>query len=196
MAEQTSKVIRFEMEHEDGSVWRLSGDAAAKHVADINRLCAVACAHNAHAGMTEPPWEFPPPPPEPGPGTAVEAPDLDPFLVHELLHGASLAVDLLETVGGGDVYAPVWAAAPEAKRAFDAAVEAAAAFYGAMGQVSVGDPLRAPAAERPREGAAEGDGYGYGCLVHDWDPSNSTPCPYCKESAAPASPGDGAKETP
>jgi hypothetical protein len=60
---------------------------------------------------------------------------LDPFLVHELLHGACLTVDLLERVGGGEAYAPVWNAHPEARRAYEAAMGALAEFYQAMGRL-------------------------------------------------------------
>lgn len=61
---------------------------------------------------------------------------VDPLLVHELLHGASLAVDLLDSVGGGETYAPVWEAYPEANVAYTRALDALADFYQAMGRVS------------------------------------------------------------
>lgn len=79
--------------------------------------------------------------------------DLDPFLVHELLHGASLVVDLLEAAADGDVYDPVWLAAPEALCARDAALKACAGFYQAMGRVSVN--TAAPPAPASTEGGGD-----------------------------------------
>lgn len=68
--------------------------------------------------------------------------ELDPLLVHELLHGASMAARFLDDVGDKADYLAVWMAYPDAEAAYGKAQEAVAAFYQAMGAVSASLPER------------------------------------------------------
>jgi hypothetical protein len=50
-------VVRFELQHADGSIWRLTGAAAAEHVRRIGTICEIASRH-ATFDYDEPPWEI------------------------------------------------------------------------------------------------------------------------------------------
>jgi hypothetical protein len=39
------RVVRFEMEHEDGTILRLCGEGAELHVKALNAACSFAAAH-------------------------------------------------------------------------------------------------------------------------------------------------------
>lgn len=61
---------------------------------------------------------------------------LDPFLIHELLHGAHLTQALLNAVGDSEAYDVVWDRYPIARNAFEKAEQALYDFYKEVAQIN------------------------------------------------------------
>ncbi len=53
----SQKAVRFEIEYDDGTVLRLSGEDAERHLRWVNTLCSLGAMHGFSGGHPEVRWQ-------------------------------------------------------------------------------------------------------------------------------------------